>query len=447
MQRVFATASTSAHEAETVAARAGPARARVGAGPSAPWSKHMSLFGRWIALAAGFAVLSANLAAARADADAGDDDGEDATLAFAEGRLEGERVRLVAGEVDGKGVLYAEYYTGPSLRYAVPYTRVFTDGEETNVRALRGLALQPKQTVDGFAFTAFAGATPLQCTALLWSDATINCSRGTGWEPPGHPSCAKAFVGHDHRQQCNGIRAAYPSPAIPHDELLGACVASFRWESFRNNCIRYGYDRPPAAFREALAACTAAYQTEHERDFCMYYSLEPGPEEERVKPSAVRACTGKFRDERKTTDCIVRLHIGAPPANPNEPVPPPKGTGLPTDKPTAPVVIAPAGARTARGAHIDVTTGTFRDLALRATGGMVGAEPVLWVDAFETTGALKWSNNIDRVAIGTAVRALREATALSAVKLSGDVLTFRATIGGKARQCRSDAGTTYARCR
>lgn len=365
---------------------------------------------------------------------------------IAEGTQDGEKVRMIAGNVDGRGLLYAEHYTGPALLYAVPYTRVFVDGQETNVRALHDLVLEPRMTADGFAFTARLGLTPLSCTALLWSDATVNCSRNTGWVPPGSPGCAAAFKGHDTRFQCNGLQQAFATPAIAHDELLSACTASFRWESFRESCIRYGYNHP-AIFEDTRQACTAAYRTEHERDFCMFYAFAPVEPKDRVSAATIRECDRQHDDEKQTTLCAFRVNRGGR-ADQIEPVAKPRTTeSMLAYLPTAPLALAVAPAARLRGETIDVSAGTRDELTLRATGGMIGTEPVLFVDAFAPAGELKWSQTIDRIKLGKQVRALRELTKLERVKLSGDVLTFHAVHRGKALACRKDTTESIAVCR
>lgn len=397
----------------------------------------MTSLARRTALAAVLAGATANPAGATT---------EDGFLMFAEGVQEGEKVRMIAGEVDGRGLLYAEYYTGPALRYAVPYTRVFVDGEPTNVRALRELRLAPRMTTDGFAFTALQGATQLSCTALVWSDATVSCSRNTGWVPPGSRGCSAAFQGHDHRSQCNGLQQYFAAPAIGHDELLRVCTTSFRWESYRENCVRYGYNQP-AIFEDTRQACTAAYRTEHERDFCMFSAFAPVEPKERVTAAMVRECDRLFDDDKQTALCGFRVLTGGRADKPEPPAKPRKAAALPTDGPTAPVALAVAPVAQVSGATLDVSAGTFHELTLRGTGGMIGTEPVLFVDAFTTAGELKWSQNVDRFQLGKQVRALRELTKLDRVKLTGDVLTFRGVHAGKTITCRADAALSFAVCR
>lgn len=393
-------------------------------------------------LAAALAGLAAESAVAHATPEAT----EPGELTFAEGVAEGEKVRIVAGEVDGRGLLYAEYYTGPALRFAVPYTRAFVDGEETSIRTLRALEVAPVQTVDGFAFTALQGTARLQCTALMWSDATATCTRDPAWTPPGAPACAATFKSHTQRFQCNGLRAHFASPAIDHDELLRACVGAFRWESHRTDCLRYGYNLPDV-FGDVLEACHAAYRTEQERNFCMYYSLAPARPEDRVRPATVRACDRQADDDVATTACVFRMATGGRPDDPRRPPPKRRGTVDPSAAPTAPVQLATVPGARVRGARIDIRTGTRAGLTLRATGGMVGTEPVLWVDGLTGAGELTWMNLIDRIVVGHEVRALREVSALDRVKLAGEMLTFRATHAGRRLSCRASAGATFARCR
>ncbi len=355
---------------------------------------------------------------------------------FAEGSSEGDRVRMVAGDVDGHGLVYAEYYApGGGLRGVAPYARVLVDGEPTTVRDLHDLVLEPQQTPDGFVFTAHQGSDVLRCTALLWSEADVACTRDPAWVPPIAPACAAAFQGEVGRFQCNGLRDIFKTPAIDHDELLRACTASFRWESNRTDCMRYGYN-VPAPFRDALAACTAVYRTEAERKFCMFYSLAPAREQDRIPARIVRAC-GPHDDDRATTDCAFQMFTGVAQKRVR-----PRSLE-PGDEPTQPL----APLTPSRVTHVEVGTGAWNALALHATGGMVGGEPVLWVDARATTGKLEWMNPIPRIVIGKQVRALREVTALDHLSLTGDVLTFHVVHAGKSLQCRGDAKQQFARCR
>jgi hypothetical protein len=372
---------------------------------------------------------------------AGNDEiAEAAELTWAEGPGEdGARVRMFAGEIDGRGVVYAEYYEGNRLVMAVPYNRVFIDNDsESSVRSLRGLEMQG-HTPEGFAFVADQGTAQLKCTALLWADATINCTRGT-FAPKGSASCARYFKSNNERSQCNGIQTAFPTPQIPHDTLHALCAAMHRGESRRNECIMLGYNAPSAAtFRDTHSACTAAYRTSEERSFCMVFLLgTPAP---RPSVDLIRECDREHDDDKATTDCVWLKHTGV------EQVHPKSRTSLPTDEPTAPVANnAKPSKKRLSGGRIDVTSGTLRDLSVRVTGGMVGTEPVLWVDGFR--GAKhEWMAPVDRIVVGKQVRALREVSSIDKIKLSGELLTFRAVLGGKKLQCRADAGATFATCR
>lgn len=397
----------------------------------------MTSLGRSIALAAAFAGAAAGPAAAQATPD-GTEDGE---LTFAEGMVDGDRVRMIAGDVDGRGLLYLEYYAGPALRFAVPYTLVYIDGEKTTVRALRGLAATGRLDADGFGFTAHDGAAQLRCTALLHGDASVNCTRDPAWVPPGAPACAATFKSFSERFQCNGLRDAFPNPSIPHDDIVALCAAAFRPEFHRTDCMRYGYNHPATIFRETLATCTAAMRTQDERKFCMFYSLAPVDVKERVTVDMIRTCDRMHADDRAVSLCAFERLTGA-----KQYVAKPPAVVEPTARATEPLVRTSRPARV-RGARIDVATGAWHDRSLRATGGMVGSEPVLWVDAFEDSGELDWMQPLDRIVVGKRIIALREVTALDRVALSGDVLTFRVVHAGKPLQCRADATQMYARCR
>ena len=392
---------------------------------------------RSVAMAAGLAVFAANLAAAHATPDGIQD--EDAELTFAQGDTGEHIARLVAGEVDGKGVVIVEYYVGASLRFAVPYTQVLIDGEERSVRELRGLAAG-RLGKHGFALAADLGTKRMQCTVHLWADTAVSCRRDPAWVPPGDPACVRAFEGNIGRTQCTGLRNIFAKSAFDHDELLRLCTDAFRVETFRTDCLRYGYNNEPPLFRETLAACVAAYRTQDERKFCTFYSFAPANKAERPSVDAIRTCDRKHDDDRATTDCVFEQHTGAKQIHPRS------RTTLPSDVPTEPVTASSVKARE-RGGRIDVSTGKWRELSLRATGGMVGSEPVLWVDAFAADGKLRWMQPVDRIVLGKRVRALREVTALDRVKLRGDVLTFRAVHRGKSLQCRADATAMFARCR
>ena len=364
-------------------------------------------------------------------------------LSVAEGTQEGNKVRVVAGEVDDRGYVLVEHYEGERLRYAVPYTRVHVHEEEISVRTLRAIELSPRQTEHGFAFTAVEGSTPVTCTVLLWADATIACDRGMGWVPPGEAVCADAFKSRDQRFQCNGLRTHFTTPTVPHDEVLETCSRAFRWEFLRSKCQMYGYTTFPG-FRETLAACVAAYKTEHERDFCVFFTRAPAQPADRITVEQIRRCTGRFADDRATTACVFRLHSGGVADGPAKvEVPERKGGALPTDHPTAPVRVTKAAVEDG----VEVATGRWQDRDLRVTAGFVDGESVMFTDAFSGTGEHSWMQPIDRLVIGKETRALREVTALGKLRVSGDVITFRATIAGKARSCRADAASMFARCR
>lgn len=365
---------------------------------------------------------------------------------IAEGTQNGEKIRMIAGNVDGRGVLYEELYKGAALLYALPYTRVFVDDQETNVRELYDVVLDPAMTADGFTFTARLGLTPVSCTALVWSDASVNCSRNTGWVPPGSAGCAAAFKGHDTRFQCNGLQQAFANPVIAHDDLLSACTSSFRFELFRESCIRYGYNFP-AIFYDTLQACTTAYRTEDGRNYCLFYALAPAEPADRIPASTIRECDRLYDDEKQTSLCGFRVNLGGRADEP-EPVVEPRITESSLQYlPTAPLALTVTPASHVIATKLHVATGTHAELTLRATGGMVDTEPVLFVDAFGPGGDLKWSQIIDRIKLGKDVRALRELTKLDRVKLSKDTLTFRAVHEGKTITCRGDAARSIAICR
>lgn len=389
-----------------------------------------------IALAAAFAGAAANLAEAQVTPDGSED-----KLTFAEGSVDGDRVRIVAGDLDGRGVLYLEYYNGAALRFVVPYTTVYVDGAKTSARALRGLQTTGTLDADGFGFTAYQGAAPLRCTALLYGDASANCTRDPAWIPPGAPACAAAFRSSVERLQCNGLRDIFQNPPIPHDEIIDLCAASFRPETYRTDCMRYGYNHPAALFRETLATCTTAMRTQDERKFCMFYSLAPVDAKQRVTVDMIRTCDRQHADDKQVSRCAFERLTGAKQYAAKQPA-----TREPTDSPTEPLARVTTGTPV-RGAHIERANGELRDRSLRVTGGMVGTEPVLWVDAFDSTGELAWMQPLDRIVIGKQVRALREVTALERVVLKGDVLAFRVVHAGKPLQCHADVTQSYARCR
>lgn len=382
------------------------------------------------------------MVAGAAAADTDTDIAEDAVLTWAEGPGEnGARARMFAGDIDGRGVVYAEYYKGNRLWMSVPYTRVFIDHEsESSPRTLRGLRMIG-QTEHGFAFTAEQGTATLQCTALLWADASINCTRSKYFTPKGSASCAKYLQSHDERFQCNGLQQHFTTPAIAHEDLLALCAASFRGESDRTQCMRDGYNAPTRLFSDALATCTAAYRTSDERKLCMSFTVE-GPEAQRIAPGVVRTCARANRgNDKAITDCAFLQHTGV---EQEHPVP---KIAAPTDSPTEPVAAnATPRRRVLAGARIDVAVGKWRDLTVRATGGLVESEPVLWVDALANE-TLKWMQPVDRIVVGKRVIALREVSSLDRVKLAGDLLTFRAVLGGKRLDCRADVAAMFARCR
>ena len=383
-------------------------------------------------------LLAAGVAVADPTED-GTDIAEDAVLTWAEGPGEdGARVRMFAGEIDGRGVVYAEYYKGKSLWMAVPYSRVFINNDsESSIRTLRNLKMVGP-TPDGFAFEADEVTIRLSCTALLWADATISCTRSKAFVPKGSASCARFFKSNTERFQCNGLQEHFKTPQISHDELLRTCVKSFRAESRRSSCLRHGYNASSVeTFRDALETCTSAFRAEQERDYCMSYWSSTGPSMENVRTCA-REHPG---NDKAINDCAWLLHTGVKQESP------PSRVTSPTDNPTAPVAnnAAPKKSRLS-GGRIDVSIGTWRDLSLRATGGMVESEPVLWVDAFRNE-KLEWMQPVDRIVVGKQVRALREVSSLDKVKLTGELLTFRAVLGGKRLDCRVDAAAMFARCR
>jgi hypothetical protein len=384
-------------------------------------------------------AITASLALATniARADAGSD--EDAELTFAEGTVEGERIRAVAGDVDDKGIVWIEIYAGAKLSYAYPYTRVLIDGETTTVRDLRELRLG-KFGPRGFELAATHGAERLACTVLTAADGEIRCTRDPQWKPPGHEACALGFLGEYTRKDCNVYREWFTNPVVAHDELLQLCTSTYREETNRIECMMFGYNAKDAdRFRDVLAACTHAYPGEWRRDSCQFFSFAPVNPADAPSPETIRACDQLHDDDERTNTCVWERHTGVKQTRPKP------GPLLPSQLLTAEV--RASDPTHASGGRIDVARGAWRELSLRATGGMVGTEPVLWVDAFENHQALKWANVIDRISIGKQIRALREVSSLEAVKLSGDVLTFRVTHDSKKLHCRADAATTYARCR
>lgn len=396
----------------------------------------MTLLGRTLTACAVLATTA--VAAPTRD---GTDVTEDAVLTWAEGPgEEGARVRMFAGEIDGRGVVYAEYYKGDRLTMAVPYTRVFIDNEsESSIRALRNLEMVGPRP-DGFAFHADEVTVRLQCTALLHADATISCTRG-GFQPKGSASCARYFKSHDGRSQCNGIQEHFTSPAIPHDELAAVCAASFRSENHRNQCMSHGYNERPALFRDALSTCTQSYKTMDERSFCLTFTVGT-TEPQKIAPEIVRRCARDVVGDKAITDCAFFEKTGVKQEHPRS------RTSEPTDNPTAPVAnnAKPKKSRLS-GGRIDVAVGSWRDHTLRATGGMVENEPILWVDAYDKAEKHAWMVPVDRIVVGKQIRALREVSSLDKVKLTGDLLTFRAVLGGKRLDCRVDAARMFARCR
>jgi hypothetical protein len=398
----------------------------------------MTLLERSITQAAAFALFAAGTAVAEPTRD-DIDIAEDAVLTWAEGPgEEGARVRMFAGEIDGRGVVYAEYYKGDRLWMVVPYARVFIDNEAPrSPRELRDLRMKGP-TDDGFAFTAAQGTVTLRCTALLWADASISCARSKSFTPKGSASCARYFKSNDERFQCNALQEMFKAPPIPHLELLQTCVKSFRAETRRTSCMRHGYNtKSVASFEDALSTCTSAFRAEQERDYCMGFWATTGPSMENVRGCA-REHPG---DDKAINDCAWLEHTGV------KQVYPKAKTSEPTDNPTAPVANNAAPRKTRlSGGRIDVSVGAWRDLSLRATGGMVESEPVLWVDAFKDE-KLAWMQPVDRIVLGKQVRALREVSSLDKVKLTGDLLTFRAVLGGKRLECRVDAARMFARCR
>jgi hypothetical protein len=399
----------------------------------------MRFLERSIALAAGIAGVAAPLAVADPTPPGRIDIAEAAVLTWAEGPGEdGARVRMFAGEIDGRGVVYAEYFKGNALWMAVPYHRVFINHDsESSIRNLRDLQMVGP-SADGFVFTAAETTIRLKCTALLHADATINCTRSDAFVPKGSASCARYFKSNTERFQCNALQTRFAASAIPHDELMRMCVRSFRSETRRANCLRYGYNAASVSlFKDALATCSSAYRGHDERDSCMGSVLQgTGPDLD-----VVRECDREHDDDKAVTDCAWLRHTGVKQESP------PSLTSRPTDNPTAPVAnnATPRKPRLS-GGRIDVTTGTWRDLSLRATGGMVESEPVLWVDAFRNE-KLEWMQPVDRIVVGKQVRALREVSSLDKVKLTGELLTFRAVLGGKRLACRVDAASMFARCR
>ncbi len=398
----------------------------------------MRRLGRSLCLAAITAAAAAGTAAAEV---------EPATLQFADGVFEGEKIRVVAGDVDGRGLVFVEYYQGAALQLTVPYSRVYVDDEETDIRRLTDLALTTTQNVDGFAFSALDGATSLACTILLHSDATITCTRvGAGYVSPIAPACAASFKSSVERNQCNGIRQAFAGKGFDDDALVASCAATYRGEIPRNYCIMYGYNHP-AEFDEVRRTCTAAYKTEDERDFCFYFSLAPVDRAERMLPAHVRTCDALYDDDKLTTACAFTLKVGKQASETR--LSPDRYKLKPHEKATFEVVPAAPITTSVSGATLDVRTGTYDDLSVRVTGGMVGSEPLITMDGYTTKGEHRWLTVVDRIVIGNEKqpRALRELSLVEKVKASGNVITFKAVRAGKKLSCRANIVDSWATCR
>lgn len=398
----------------------------------------MRRLGRSLCLAAISAVAAAGTAAAEV---------EPATLQFADGVFEGEKIRVAAGEVDGRGLVFVEYYRGAALRMTVPYSRVYVDDESTDIRRLTDLALTTTQNVDGFAFSALDGATSLACTILLHSDATITCTRaGSGYVSPIAPACAASFKGWAERNQCDGIRQAFAGKGFDDDALVATCAATFRGEIARNYCIMYAYNHP-AEFDGVRRTCAAAYQTEDERNFCFYFSLAPADPADRMPVAHVQACDALYDDDKLTTACAFTLKVGKPASETR--LSPDRYRLKPHEKDTFEVVPAAPITASVSGATIEVRTGTYETLSVRVTGGMVGSEPLITMDAYAKGGEHQWMMMLDRIVIGREkqARALRELSLVEKVKASGNVITFKAVRAGKKLSCRANVVDSWATCR
>lgn len=372
---------------------------------------------------------------------------EPATLQFADGVFDGEKVRVVAGEVDGRGLIYVEHYRGEALHLTVPYGRVYVDDEETSIRRLTDLALTTTQNVDGFAFSALDGATSLACTILLHGDATITCTRvGSGYVSPVAPACASAFKSSVERRQCDGIRQAFAGKGFDDDALVASCAATFRGEIARNYCLMYGYNHP-AEFDAVRRTCLAAYQTEDERNFCFYFSLAPVEVADRMPVAHVQTCDALHDDDKLTTACAFTLKVGKQASETK--LSPDRYRMKPHEKDTFAVVPAAPITASVSGATIDVSTGTYEALSVRVTGGMVGTEPLITMDAYATTGEHRWLAVLDRIVIGREkqARALRELSLVEKVKIRGEIITFKAVRAGKPLSCRANVVDSWATCR
>ena len=389
----------------------------------------MTRTGLALVAAAAFAVGAADLAVA----DATIDIAEPAYLTFVEGPSElGPRARWAAGEIDGRGVVFAEYFDGAGLQITVPYTLVHIDNEESNVRQLHDLQAVSANDA-GLTFTASDGAHPLTCLAVLWSDASIQCRRDPAHVSKYDPRCVAAFNSNVQQFQCDGNIKLTAAPVIPYERLLGSC-APFRNEAHRMDCVRYGHAHP-TRWPAGLAACLDAYRTDDERNFCMFYSFAVVGQT--PSPELIRGCKGA--DDEATTGCVFYKMTGAKQKK-GKP-----GPLLPSMRTTEPFV-RQHGLRRLEGARIDVSTGTFQQKTLRATGGMVGDMPVIFVDAY-LREKLDWSQAIDRIVLGKRNIALRDLTSVDRVKMNGEILTFRGVYAGKPITCRADAVSLFATCR
>jgi hypothetical protein len=391
----------------------------------------MTSLARTFVLAAALAAPAANLAVAETPHD--DDETEEARLTIVEGSFHGDRVRFLAGELDGKGVAYVEHY-GPSggLKLTNGFADVMVDGEETNVRNLEKVVATGTNE-HGFTFTAYQGNTRLRCIALMYADLTVTCSRNPAWTPPGAAMCAKHFKGKTTRFQCNGLVEHVPGK--PHEEALNICVAAFRNEMDREDCMRFGIHHPIDLFRDTIAACTAAYKTEDERDYCVFYSFAPANPKDRPSIDLVRKCDRLHDDDRETSYCVFDNHTGVKQMREKRP-------GWTFTEP-----VAHNTKSRLRGARLEVAMGKYDQVDLRATGGIIDGEAVIYIDALAGGHKLEYTNPIPNLKVGKKLYAVRAATSLDRVKYNGHLLTFRVTLNGKRMECRNESAFTSAICR
>jgi hypothetical protein len=391
----------------------------------------------------GLAAISAGLTAGIAAAEV-----EPAELAFANGVFEGEKIRVVAGDVDGRGLVTVELYKGERLWTAYPYDRVFVDDEQTNIRQLTDITLDPAQSSDGFNFTATQQGTALSCTILLYADSTITCTRvGMSYAPAIAPACATNFKSHQQRFQCNFIREHNQGKGFDDDGIVATCAATFRFEALRNGCMLYAYGMP-AEFETVRSTCLAAYKTQEERNFCFWITLAQANPKDRVDIAHIATCDKLYDDDKWTTACAFTLDSGMAASETKLP----RASAdkrKPGEKDTAPVVPAAPVTSSVSGATIDVTTVKLGEVTTRVTGGMVGTEPVILIDRYASATDLTGTEVISRVVIGKEkeARSLRELSLVEKVKVSGEIITFKAVRAGKHLSCRANLTDAWATCR